>query len=348
MGCLDGGCPEGQACVEDPDACAPSSCFCEEDGWVCTDDCGPGNVCVPETTGCDEPDPSITCQDTGCATGEICVPADTDACVPSDCTCEDGGWVCTDDCGSDYVCVDDTGCSTPDPSETCLDTGCPDGFECIVEDPDACLPGFCECDPTTDTWGCTEDSNPSYFCATLIGDVCPDEEPPIGEACDPDINTELCGWGSECCCGECYNSIECTCSDDGTWACYATDACFIESCAGRECDEPSDCEGGAFSLACVDGFCAREAVNCDGLEQDTCGDTDGCRWYYGGPCSDGADGIRLDESACLPDLPCESTSDCPEGTECTTYEVTPWCAVPEDPSDPACGACSMPVSICAP
>ena len=34
--CFDVPCPEGQACVEVPGGCAPSSCACTEDGWTCT------------------------------------------------------------------------------------------------------------------------------------------------------------------------------------------------------------------------------------------------------------------------------------------------------------------------
>ncbi len=51
----------------------------------------------------------------------------------------------------------------------------------------------------------------------------------------------------------------CSCTDGG-WACYATDACFIESCAGRACEEDSDCEGGGVTTYCMDGTCARELV----------------------------------------------------------------------------------------
>lgn len=44
-GCTQTGCPDGQSCVNDSDVCAPSSCSCGEQGWVCTGDCGGGGTC---------------------------------------------------------------------------------------------------------------------------------------------------------------------------------------------------------------------------------------------------------------------------------------------------------------
>ena len=203
------------------------------------------------------PDPSETCQDTGCAVGYTCVPADTDGCVPSGCSCSDGTWDCTADCGQAYVCAaepDPSECDTPDPSATCLDSGCDDGYECVVSDDTACRPSACFCDGGV--WGCTEDCNPSYACVPEGDpDLCPTTEP-IGESCGAEGLS--CSWGVECCCGSCSPATVCDCSD-GQWACYATDACFIESCEGRTCASDTDCEGGGVETTCIDGMCALPA-----------------------------------------------------------------------------------------
>lgn len=44
QGCMKDGCPEGEVCVQQ--GCEPSTCECNEEGWICTADCG-GGVCVP-------------------------------------------------------------------------------------------------------------------------------------------------------------------------------------------------------------------------------------------------------------------------------------------------------------
>ena len=46
-GCFNAGCPEGYECVDHPDYCVPSSCFCDGfySEWFCTEDCG-GGTCI--------------------------------------------------------------------------------------------------------------------------------------------------------------------------------------------------------------------------------------------------------------------------------------------------------------
>lgn len=45
-------------------------------------------------------------QDADCGAGKACVPSDDQVCIPSACSCEPtGGWVCTEDCGTDMICV---------------------------------------------------------------------------------------------------------------------------------------------------------------------------------------------------------------------------------------------------
>ena len=49
VGCFSAGCPDGYECVDVPNNCTPSSCFCDESSWYgnwyCTEDCG-GGTCV--------------------------------------------------------------------------------------------------------------------------------------------------------------------------------------------------------------------------------------------------------------------------------------------------------------
>ena len=68
------------------------------------------------------PDPSQTCLDTGCPTGELCLPSDTASCVPSACNCDGGEWLCTTDCGQPMSCQPDTSaCEGPSPARTCTE-----------------------------------------------------------------------------------------------------------------------------------------------------------------------------------------------------------------------------------
>ena len=50
VGCFNSGCPEGYECIDDPNNCTPTSCFCDDSSWYgnwyCTEDCG-GGTCVP-------------------------------------------------------------------------------------------------------------------------------------------------------------------------------------------------------------------------------------------------------------------------------------------------------------
>jgi len=148
--------------------------------------------------------------------------------------------------------TDTAECDGPDPSVSCLTTGCADGEVCEVVD-GGCAPSHCACDDGD--WMCTADCGPAYAC-TAAPAPCP-ESPDIGGGCS-DVGQE-CSWGTECCCGTCSPSLVCTCEASG-WSCYATDACMIESCAGRACTDNDDCEGGGVATTCVDGVCVRDAT----------------------------------------------------------------------------------------
>lgn len=146
---------------------------------------------------------------------------------------------------------DTGGCEGRNPSESCMDFGCGDGQTCALV-ADGCAPSACIC--SDGSWQCTADCGPQYACVPSSAE-CP-TVPPIGESCS--VDGLRCDYGTECCCGECFASTFCGCQS-GDWACGATDACFIESCAGRTCDSDVDCEGGGFETSCVEGVCARVA-----------------------------------------------------------------------------------------
>jgi hypothetical protein len=60
------------------------------------------------------------------------------------------------------------------------------------------------------------------------GNGCPaSADDALGAACSS--AGLLCEYGQECCCGQCYPSISCTC-DGNLFACHATDACFRPDC----------------------------------------------------------------------------------------------------------------------
>ena len=53
VGCFQGGCPDGYLCIDSPNNCTPSSCFCDNSisgSWVCTEDCG-GGSCIEFISG---------------------------------------------------------------------------------------------------------------------------------------------------------------------------------------------------------------------------------------------------------------------------------------------------------
>ena len=58
---------------------------------------------------------------------------------------------------------------------------------------------------------------------------CPDDVPSSG-AC---VEGTLCEYGKECCCGECYASMQAECLD-GEWALMMTEACMHPNCGTTE------------------------------------------------------------------------------------------------------------------
>jgi hypothetical protein len=139
-----------------PSADGCNTCGCHANGSVvctaraCANDAGtnPSSCSGPSPTGC---------RTNGCAAGFTC---DTSlGCFPSSCSCNNGQWVCTADCGGG-TCVPqprDAGtnpgqCTGPDP-RGCASTGCATGYVCDTSQ--GCFPSSCACN--AGQWTCTAD-----------------------------------------------------------------------------------------------------------------------------------------------------------------------------------------------
>lgn len=230
-------------------------------------------------------------------------------------------------------------CTEPSP-RGCADEGCPEGLACVLSADAACAPSSCSCDAENDVWICTEDCGPTYLCAPVEEGECP-AEPPIGESCEGLTPGIECSWGAESCCGATYASTECSCMG-GSWACLATDACFIRSCEGRACNENTDCDGGGEDTFCRAGTCVAANSCLDIDSESTCNTDSACRWQIAG-CGDDALGDL--PTGCYPAVDC-ALGECPTGTTCRpNTTVLPECA--RDP-DFGCDACGMSINVCVP
>ena len=127
----------------------------------------------------EEPAPPDDCTFNGCEMGfscefvtgeETCVETTFQECL---CNPETGDIECTSMPGEPrcwveqgYECVPlpppSAACVGPNPAETCLDTGCEEGFVCQPSDEPACVSPSCFCD--VDTWVCTDDCGTPLEC----------------------------------------------------------------------------------------------------------------------------------------------------------------------------------------
>ena len=267
----------------------------------------PAGDLPPPPGDCEEPDPSISCQDTGCAEGFSCV--EVDACRPSSCFCDEGRWACTQDCLPAYEC------QPRDPSALCGSRGlpeCPPNSFCSFPPEAMCgandIPGVCVEIPEIQ---CTQEYDPvcgcdgetySNSCMALargvsvsargecgappcrsdrdFDGVCDDQDPYCNPdlielncrapepACDPGTVPEL---ADGCYTGECVSWADCgptiivdqLCGSRGMPECPANHFCNfpIEAMCGAT-DLPGWCE------PIPDGmFCTREfapVCGCDG------------------------------------------------------------------------------------
>ncbi|MEO1271054.1 MAG: hypothetical protein AAFX99_23435 [Myxococcota bacterium] len=381
--CQDTGCPDGQVCLPSNDrSCVPSVCSCEgSDGWVCTSDCGQPYACTTQTVGgdcdtdddcqegapsgeapllcidgtcqaessaCNTPNPSITCQDTGCPEGQVCLPTNDASCVSSSCTCEDGSWLCTDDCGQPHACTDDIAPSVcPEQPPIGRDEACAPNTECNYGQ--ECCCGECYASTV-----CLCDANGQWSC--FASDACfnPSCE---GRLCDTDTDCESSFSQLSCVEGICQELAPTTCdTPDPSINCLDTGCpegqacvpspelrCAPSSCTCDEGTSAWSCEGCDAPMECV----PIDVTACEGMSEERCAIAPGCGWFYASACP--SDEFRtLTQNACLPNIACNDDSTCPTGTACTFIEVLPGCAIPQDPNDPVCDACSSVAQLCLP
>jgi len=125
LSCTVTGCDPGQICVMDPDpnACYPSSCGCDPATlmWVCTADCGPGGICVPQMC---TPSPELcNAVDDDC---DGVVDEQEDPAIP---LCANGAMCVMGQCGGNFMCVTDADC----PPNTLCKNGICGGATCTPE-----------------------------------------------------------------------------------------------------------------------------------------------------------------------------------------------------------------------
>jgi len=222
-----------------------------------------------------------------------------------------------------------------------------------VDAAEVALPGDTGNDQPADL---AEDAAPDVADDVAVS-ACP-QEAPVGMAatCAGELH---CTYGTECCCGTCYDSLVCDCQAGGQFGCYYTDACLGPWCKVPPCCEAADpdaCQMGDTILTCADpdgdgvgkcvdpppaGSCWTDA---DCVEGETCTGAGMC------PCDADCDGIDMLGVCGSPaglGEPCgPDGGECIEGLACCYPCGIPdcqWkCEVPCDPSEPWCAnGCAM-------
>lgn len=305
---------------------------------------GVGGAPPPE---CVAPNPQ-GCMESGCPDGLVCTVGE--ACVPSRCLCEGGGWVCTEDCGGGS-CVEtaEPTCEGPNP-QGCAETGCPDGESCMPTG--RCIASACACDDGE--WACSEDCEggacvPDVECGPLpeldrcddgcepgsecvadrdcaAGDcdcvgggwrcpeacyaTCRDAEPLCAEPNPQGCVATGCPEGQVCQVGEACVPTACECGADGVWACSP-------DCGGGQCMAAPMCEGrnpqGCRQSGCPEGeFCSLDA----GCAPSSC-ECGPRGWRCTRDCGGGQCVPRADCEGPVPFAAgCATDEDCPEEAVC--------------------------------
>jgi hypothetical protein len=81
--------------------------------------------------------------------------------------CDDDEFVMTPPAGGEAgteAGAEVSACEGLNPSETCFDTGCDEGQECLPTGNFNCVPSTCDCDEETGEWACTQDCGESVAC----------------------------------------------------------------------------------------------------------------------------------------------------------------------------------------
>lgn len=273
---------------------------------------------MPDPMTCTTPNPADAgCSDDAeCGAGESCQAADVQVCVPSGCSCESGGWTCTEDCGELKACapVQSTSCTGPNPSdqECAIDADCAGDQVCGFSAIEVCVPSACGCDEASGQWTCTADCGQNRACT--------DPEP------DPD--PAMCGGTPDPSAQEC--DMDADCAGDQVCGISAIQVCVPSSCG---CDEASgqwtctdDC---GQNRACGPADPGTDPEQCGDGTQVVCNALPGiCPVGQVREVVSGCYGACVDESTCespvevcagMPDpsyQPCAQDADCGEGNAC--------------------------------
>ncbi|MEC9071635.1 MAG: hypothetical protein VX938_04610 [Myxococcota bacterium] len=188
------------------------------------------DVQEPPAIPCEGDNPA-GCAQTGCPDGTVCKVGD--ACIPSACFCDDGGWTCTEDCGGGACVggeeppVDPSQCDTPNPA-SCSGVPCPVGLIC--DEAAGCAPSDCQC-TELGIWNCTKDCVPGIC---VPKDQGPTPVDPAGCKQPSPVSCIVAGCLDGFVCDEdapgCSPS-SCTCEagpDGPMWAC--TKDCLLGQC----------------------------------------------------------------------------------------------------------------------
>ncbi|MGK0357925.1 MAG: hypothetical protein ACI9U2_000208 [Bradymonadia bacterium] len=212
-GCVrDADCADGEQC--DMSECLPLPCACVDGEWLCSDGCA--GACLAPAA-CVGPNPAGCADDTGCAPDQACL-HDGDACIPSNCECDDGDWLCDPDCGGGQ-CVAAPECEGPSPVGCAFDADCGADELCLQDG--ACRPSSCECG--FGGWVCTEDCAGGGLCQRVNGECAGPN--PAGCANPTDCGAdEACVVDEDVC-----RSSGCQCdAESGQWLC-------LRDCGGGAC-----------------------------------------------------------------------------------------------------------------
>ena len=227
-----------------------------------------------------------------------------------DLTCEYGNECCCGSCSPSLVCH----CSGS--SWGCLST-------------DFCLGVHCSDDKTTDI------KEEMLDIKDTTQEKCPATAPISGsESCS--TGGQMCTYGEECCCGECFPSMECECQYDlGDWGCWYTEACNIPSCPDISIDY------GNYADVIMPETSAPDVMPATCTSHQQCGIDELCMTAGGLSCGQcGANAPCFCSSGESKQLyECDSNNDCADYFPCGPYcadcpECPPcikgWCIYPTD------------------
>jgi hypothetical protein len=222
-------------------------------------------------------------------------------CLPTGCTVSEEGGVAEDDSRSDTNTTDTSGTADATTADaTTADGEDIAGRECTTNDECPTPPGLRTCEGDVAVVNaptafcdiaqgiCRVEGPPQRTDCAAQGETCADGECVAAAGCPAagDLNNMACSEegltcnvGQECCCGECFPSLRCTCTG-GQFSCYYTDACMRPACSS-ECDRDTPCAENQYcdyadGLCGAQGFspgkgqCTDKPYTCDAVLDEVC------------------------------------------------------------------------------